>query len=466
MSAPSPPTPREPSGWVPPYRRGLLAALAFYVATVAAVTAGGGYAFLPKVAAVPALILAVLALQRGWFLVRDWAVFLSLILLFDALRGMVYAVIGRFDLPVYMGYVIDLEYWLVGGRLFPVALQEWLRGTPLQGSVDGVLTFVHSTHFVAFVLIGLAVWLFRPHGFRRFTRSVVWCVYGGLLLYLLVPTVPPWMAAGVFGVIPPVDHISAQIYAESVPALQSAFDVNPIAAMPSLHTAMPTVSAVVAFIYFGKRSWPIFIYPLLVFASILYLGEHYLVDVLAGLLLAGIVIAGVCRPSAVRADFADVAVHSRALPWRAALEPARVAKAVRRSLVFTALAAVAGFATIWVGRPWVPGPAFVERELQEHPEMAAKVLAEYAEYHSNAPDDVARVRELHADGRTEEAVVLLQALAERWPDDPEPLFWLTLLGYQQDGSTSRDLGRAVRRIASLPDTPRSRTYARMLQALP
>lgn len=464
--APSPPRAQpDLRDWRPRGRGVLLTALAVYVGTIAVVTASGGYDFLPKVAAVPAIILVALVLRRGWFVVRDWAVFLALILLFDAIRGLIYQVIARFDLPVYMEYVIDWEYRLVGGRIFPVVFQDWLRGTPFQSVVDGVLTFVHSTHFVAFVLIGIAIWLFRPHGFLRFTTAVVWCVYGGLLLYFLVPTVPPWMAAGVFGVIPSVNHISAEIYAESVPALQSAFDVNPIAAMPSLHTAMPTVSAVVAFIYFGRRSWPIFLYPLLVFSSILYLGEHYLVDVLAGLLLAGVVIAVVCRPSAVRADFEDVEIHPRALPWRVPLDPTRVSRAVRRSLLVTAVAAVVGFATIWIGSPWVPGPGFVERELQDHPETAARVLAEYAAYHSDSPEEVKRARSLLAEGRTGEATDVFQSMEDRSPDDPEPLFWLALVEYRQ-GAPEKATELAIERIEQLPRTERSRAYARMLEALP
>ncbi len=452
--------------WQPEGRGLLTAALAAYVGAVALVTAGGGYAFLPKVAAVPFMILAALVVRRGWFLVRDWAVFLSLILLFDAIRGLIYAAIGRWDLKVYMGYVIDMEYWLVGGRLFPVALQEWLRGSPIQPAVDGVLTFVHSTHFVAFVLVGLAIWVFRPHGFRRFTASVVWTVYGGALIYFLVPTVPPWMAAGIFHVIPPVDHISAEIYAESVPALQLAFDVNPIAAMPSLHTAMPTVSAVVAFLYFGRRSWWIFLYPLMVYASILYLGEHYLVDVLAGLVLAGVVLAVVCRPSAVRADFKDVEIHPRELPWRVALDPERISKSVRRSLLVTALAAIAGFATIWIGRPWVPGPDFVARELQSVPDVAARVTADYAEARSEAPETVARARILYAEGRLDEATAAVDALSVDLPSDPEPLFWRALFAYDSQGANGPATEAAVDEIREFSDQRRVDLYLSLLAALP
>ena len=452
--------------WTPEGRGLLVAGLAAFVLLVAYVGTAGGYAFLPKFAAVPALILGTLLARRGWPFVRDWSVFLALVFLFDALRGLVYAMITRFELPVYMGYVIDLERFVLGGRVFPVALQEWLRGAPARPAVDGFLTVVHSTHFGAFILIGLGIWIFRPYGFRRFTTSVVWVVYGGLALYLLVPTVPPWMAAELFQVLPGITHISAEIYSTSVPVLQSAFDVNPVAAMPSLHTAMPTVSAVVAVIYLGWRSWPILLYPLTVYASILYLGEHYLVDVLAGLLLAVIVLAAVCRPGAVRADREAVRNTPRELPWRVPLDQALVGSVVKRALVLTGLAAAAGFATIWMQGPWVPTPRFVERELLEHPEVAARFLADYAASHSGLPGEVERARAMFAQGNGAESVDRFRALAVQRPEDPEPLYWVTffeVVSGEAEGTAFRD---ALARLDDYPDRRRAKMYGRLLEAMP
>jgi len=452
--------------WTPEGRGLLVAGLSVFVVLLAYLGTAGGYAFLPKFATVPALILGALLARRGWPFVRDWSVFLALVFLFDAMRGLIYALITRFELPVFMGYVIDLERWVLGGRIFPVALQDWLTGAPARPAVDGLLTFVHSTHFGAFVLIGVGIWIFRPYGFRRFTTSVAWVIFGGLALYLLVPTVPPWMAAELFHVLPEITHISAEIYSTSVPALQSAFDVNPIAAMPSLHTAMPTVSAVVAVLYLGWRSWPILLYPLSVYAAILYLGEHYLVDVLAGLLLAVIVLAVVCRPSAVRADREAVANAPRELPWRIPLDQARVGVVVKRALLLTGLAAAAGFATIWIQAPWVPTPRFVERELQDHPEVAARFLADYAAYHSERPDEVERARALLAEGDGAESVELFRTLATEHPDDPEPFYWATyfeVVSGEADGSAMRD---ALEHLDDYPDRKRAEMYGRLLTAMP
>lgn len=67
-------------------------------------------------------------------------------------------------------------------------------------------------------------------------------------------------------------------------------DPNPIAAMPSLHQAFTLLMALVLW---RERRWLGVLgglYALAMGASLVYLGEHYLVDVLAGAALA----AGVC----------------------------------------------------------------------------------------------------------------------------------------------------------------------------
>jgi membrane-associated phospholipid phosphatase len=68
---------------------------------------------------------------------------------------------------------------------------------------------------------------------------------------------------------------------------------NPVAAMPSLHAAYPwLVALVLARI---DRRWGVLaaLYSVLVWASIVYLGEHYAIDALAGAACATIAYAAV-----------------------------------------------------------------------------------------------------------------------------------------------------------------------------
>jgi membrane-associated phospholipid phosphatase len=69
--------------------------------------------------------------------------------------------------------------------------------------------------------------------------------------------------------------------------IYGAFDTNPVAAMPSLHAAFPTACALVGWRAYGKRIGAVlFLYAGSMMVSVVYLGEHYGVDVLAGILTA------------------------------------------------------------------------------------------------------------------------------------------------------------------------------------
>lgn len=75
----------------------------------------------------------------------------------------------------------------------------------------------------------------------------------------------------------------AEIYAEGILPTMS-----PIAAMPSLHVAIPAYCAFVgAWIGGWRVGLPLWLYTALATAASVYLGEHYGVDALAGIGLAG-----------------------------------------------------------------------------------------------------------------------------------------------------------------------------------
>jgi len=61
---------------------------------------------------------------------------------------------------------------------------------------------------------------------------------------------------------------------------------NPVAAFPSLHAAFPFVSFLALRAVFPRAAWFAFGWCVLVWWSVVYLGEHYAVDVFGGVLLA------------------------------------------------------------------------------------------------------------------------------------------------------------------------------------
>jgi membrane-associated phospholipid phosphatase len=148
------------------------------------------------------------------------------------------------------------------------------------------MTVAHGSHFVAFLLLGFIIWLYQANYFRFFKVSFYLVIFLGLLGYFAIPTVPPWMAANVFGLFPRIVRFIAIIYNLAIPDLSSGFDTNPIAAMPSLHAAFPVLCALIVWRIYRWKGAAFYLYALLMLFVIVYTGEHYIVDVLAGAVLA------------------------------------------------------------------------------------------------------------------------------------------------------------------------------------
>ncbi len=345
-------------------RRVFLGVVGVYVLAILVLASLGLFAFIWKTAVVPGLLLAAALLGRLRVFVREWAVFLGAIILFDSLRGLIFALINRFELPVYMVYAIDWERALLGGETLPEKLQRVILVPGEIGLLAKFLVVVHLSHFVFFLFFGLLIWLVRAGDFGRFKLALVLLMYTGLAGYLAVPTVPPWMAAAFFQVIPPIPHVVSQVYNVQIPTLQATFDTNPIAAMPSLHAAFPSLLAMIALHHFGRRGWPVPLYAGLVFLSITGLGEHYLVDVLAGVALAAVCYAAAYRSSLPR----RLGIVEPAAPRPGGELPVFRDPALRmRVLIMALLLILAETSGLWARKyhwRYEPTTAFIERELE------------------------------------------------------------------------------------------------------
>jgi len=245
--------------------------------------------FVPKILIILLVILAVAAMGKFKVFLQDWFVFIGFIYLFDSFRGSIYIATCRLGLPVHTLYVIRIEQFLFGG-IPSVMLQDlFLRSHSASGFgwFEKFITVAHGSHFVAFLLVGFIIWLYRPRLFRFFKVSFYLTIFLGLLGYFAVPTVPPWMASTVFGLLPRITRFNAIIYNMAIPDISSGFDTNPIAAMPSLHAAFPFLCGLILWRAYRFKAWPFYLYALLMQFAIIYTGDHYVTDVLAGFVLAG-----------------------------------------------------------------------------------------------------------------------------------------------------------------------------------
>ena len=246
------------------------------------------FPFFSKILMVALILLVGVFLKKTKLLFRDWFVFLAFLYLFDSLRGIIYTLTCRLQLPAYALYVLNIEKALFGG-VPSVTLQKLLLRPDSLGNftwLEKTLTVCYGSHFVAFLFVGLLIWLSRPKEFSLYKSSFYLLIFLGELAYAFVPTVPPWMASSQFGLIPPLTRFNAVLFNLVIPDITSGFDMNPIAAMPSLHSGFPILCSLLLWRLYRWKGAPFYLYTLSVLFAIVYSGDHYVTDVLAGLALA------------------------------------------------------------------------------------------------------------------------------------------------------------------------------------
>lgn len=235
--------------------------------------------------AVAAILAAVALLARRGSDFRAWAAYVLGFVLFAQLR----ALADEMGFPVRWEYVVEMERTLFGGALPTVWLQERFFTPGTVHPWDAAGTAVYVSYFLVPHLFALALWRLRPALFRGYVAAALTAFYTGLLVCALVPTVPPWMASQA-GAIPRVFTVVAGVLrgwdADAFAYGHRVAGTNPVAAMPSLHTAITCVLAIGAWRlrrWAGVLGWA---YAAAMGATLVYAGEHYVVDVVTGVALA------------------------------------------------------------------------------------------------------------------------------------------------------------------------------------
>lgn len=242
--------------------------------------------------------LGIRCLGRGWRaygrVLLDWLPFTAALVAYDYSRG----VATLIDLPLHMSDVASVDR-----DVFGVVPTVWLQDHLLDPGVphwyDAVATLVYTTHFLATPVVAVVLWLRSRVVWLAFITRVIVLAVAGVVTYVLFPAAPPWYAAQE-GVIPPVLRATSRgwlwLHVNKAGNLLQEGQVasNPVAAMPSLHTAYSTVIALFVLTLLGRSArpwvrrvrWAVLLYPVLMGAALVYLGEHYVVDLVAGVVYA------------------------------------------------------------------------------------------------------------------------------------------------------------------------------------
>jgi membrane-associated phospholipid phosphatase len=188
--------------------------------------------------------------------------------------------------------VAQLERWIFGGQLPTVMLQDRLYDPNHLHWYDYATTGVHWSYFVIPHVVAVRTWYKNPTLFRHYLSAMTLLLAVGLCVYFLIPSNPPWLApepinspsaAVVYRVMEMVGkQIGGGVYNASYKVIGES---NPIAAMPSIHEAITFLLVFPAFHKSKRWGFLALGYSVIMGFSLIYLGEHYFVDVVAGALI-------------------------------------------------------------------------------------------------------------------------------------------------------------------------------------
>jgi hypothetical protein len=226
----------------------------------------------------------------------DWLPMVALLVMYELLR----------DLAPLVGApardLFGIDQWLSGGRQATLVLQSALYRPASTGPLDVVASAVYFMHFVLPAAVGLWLWLGDRSRYRAFAATLLVACCLAFVTYVAFPTQPPWLAH------PQDVHkvIDETIGKLGLPGWLVGFyrdrDYNVDAAFPSLHAAFPLVATVHAWAHSRRLGVLLGVWTLVVWFSVVYLGEHNVIDVMGGVAYAttAVVIVAWWRSGAAR----------------------------------------------------------------------------------------------------------------------------------------------------------------------
>jgi len=217
--------------------------------------------------------------------IGDWAPFIFIFLSFEALYG----IAGGLHIPPHVQEPITADLRLFGS-LPTLVLQQFYRSPFL----DYLGAFFYSLHLVLPVVFGFVLWKYSSKNFGKYTLALAIGTYSALVTFLVYPVAPPWVgltrAQGWYGVqatriLYDVDKNAGISFFHTIYDYLSS---DNYAAFPSLHAMFPWLISLFALKIKKTKALPILLYPVAVWFSAVYLGEHYVIDIIGGVIYATI----------------------------------------------------------------------------------------------------------------------------------------------------------------------------------
>jgi membrane-associated phospholipid phosphatase len=208
--------------------------------------------------------------RRSRRFVKDWFPFLSLFLCYEAM----YTIVPTISKVVHVAEPITIELGMFGS--IPTLVLQQLCRIPF---LDYLGAFFYSLHFFAPTVFAFLLWKHAPENYRRYVLALGIGTYAALITFLAYPVAPPWYGVQATRILTQLDQNLG------VPFYRSIFDFvesNPFAAFPSLHAMYPMLISLYALKIKKAKALPVLLFPIGVWLSTIYLGEHYVIDVIGG----------------------------------------------------------------------------------------------------------------------------------------------------------------------------------------
>lgn len=248
-----------------------------------------------------ALVLAIATLgkpRRAWrTLAVDFLLYAAMWIAYDETRGAA----DRVGMPLQVESVRNIDRFMFGGADPTVWMQERFFSPDHVRWYDVVASVVYYSHFIVPVVLMAFLWIRHRDQWVRFMRRFATVLAIACMSFVLLPTAPPWMAAGgstsiPLNALPPLERPASRGwdalgFHSFVHAWETGRDwANPVAALPSLHAAFSLVAVVFWFPRIRRR-WvrvALLAYPLTMGVTLVYLAEHWVIDVVAGWVVVGL----------------------------------------------------------------------------------------------------------------------------------------------------------------------------------
>lgn len=164
-------------------------------------------------------------------------------------------------------------------------LPLWLQSQLYTGQttwLERVTTGAHVLWFAAPIAVGLAITIRRRDQLVPYLIWVTAAWFVADIFFLAFPVRPPWMESSeVHRVLLSNGWLD-----------YTGKDTNPVAAFPSLHACIPALIGLFLWSRWPEARWLAWVnfgFAVLVGFSVIYLGEHWLIDVVAGVVTAFVV---------------------------------------------------------------------------------------------------------------------------------------------------------------------------------